>query len=121
MGGGAGKLVMGRKRLAWGFEEIRWPQQSFRLPAKPVLMSLAGRTTSAQRYAPVGPVVCDLADQFRLNKNDCKGSEEMFLAPVLHFQGLALATLSLSLCIPFEHLLFLDLFLCDTSGEGTLV
>lgn len=78
MGGGAGKLVMGRKRLAWGFEEIRWLQQSLRLPAKPVLTSLAGRSTSAQRYAPVGPVVCDLADQFRLNKNDCKGLEEIF-------------------------------------------
>lgn len=99
VGGGAGKLVMGRKRLARGFEEIRWPQQSLRLPAEPVLTS-AGRSASAQRYVPVGPEACVLAGQFRVNKNGCRGSEETFLGPVLHFQGSALTTLSLSLCFP---------------------
>lgn len=120
VGGDTGKLVMGRKRLARGFEEIRWPQQSLRLPAEPVLTS-AGRSTSAQRYAPVGPEACDHADRFRLNTNGCQGSEETFLAPVLHFQGSALTPLSLSLCFPLQHLPFLDLFPRGTSGEGILV
>ena len=99
VGGGAGKLVMERKRLARGLEEIRWPQQSLRLPAEPVLTS-AGKSSSAQRYAPVGPAACDLADRSRLSKNGCQRLEERCLAPVLRFQGSALTTLSLSLCFP---------------------
>lgn len=80
MGGGAGKLLMGRKRLVRGLEEIRWPQQSLGLAARPVLPS-AGRSASARRHAPV------TCRPFGLGWNGCQGSEETCLAPGLHLRA----------------------------------